>query len=258
MRTSTLLRITLAGACVAAAALAGTRTLRAESRTGPGGRGGGPGRRMAERLRQLDTDHDGALAFDELSRGEHFARLDRDADGRVLRTDVPQRDEALRRFDRADANHDGTLTKHEAEAAGRERFDEADADRDGRLTPDEMRAAFEARRQERAEVRLRELDGDGDGSVSVDEFLAHPGRLGRLDADGDGAVERDEAPEGERAQRVFDRADGDGDGRISESEAQAVRRRAFERLDRDGDGRLSSDELGMRAPGGPRGRGRLG
>jgi len=48
--------------------------------------------------------------------------------------------------EKADTNHDGTITRAEFDAAAKARFDAADANHDGKLTPQERRAAWMAMR----------------------------------------------------------------------------------------------------------------
>lgn len=99
--------------------------------------------------------------------------------------------------------------------------------------------------------RFAEIDTDGNGSISEDEFVAHAAaRAGeraaemfaRLDADGDGVLSRDvlESRAGpEMGARMIERADTDGSGGVSEAEFEAMKTRMAEfrgRGERDGDG----------------------
>ena len=52
-------------------------------------------------------------------------------------------------FEMADANHDGRVSLHEAEAAALAHFEKADINHDGKLTPDERRQAHQLMRVER-------------------------------------------------------------------------------------------------------------
>ncbi|MYH86655.1 MAG: hypothetical protein F4161_12565 [Gammaproteobacteria bacterium] len=134
-------------------------------------------------------------------------------------------------------------------------------------------------RQDRAAERLARIDTNGDGAVSIDEYLA--GTAGdRIDVDGDGLITLEEYVAnfdrvrgdgrlaGARAgasreqirarveQRLSERfagIDGDDDGVVTLAEYRAE---MFENLDRNDDGLLQPRELrGLRGgPGGP-GRG---
>lgn len=105
---------------------------------------------------------------------------------------------AERMFDRIDADHDGVLTRAEAQAARGRMFDRLDADHDGALTTAE---AETARNQARAAGRLAHragmpapgerlaaLDRNRDGLVSRDEFVAGSGWFDRLDTTGRGVT----------------------------------------------------------------------
>ena len=50
--------------------------------------------------------------------------------------------------EKADTNHDGTITRAEFDAAVKARFDTADTNHDGKLTPAERLAAWKAMRAE--------------------------------------------------------------------------------------------------------------
>ena len=103
-------------------------------------------------------------------------------------------------------------------------LDKADADHDGYVTREELKAARSA--------QFDRLDRNGDGVVTLSEFprLARSKRakaqalkavINRADHDGDGRVTRTEFVDGPSA--LFDRADRDHDGRLSREEAAAVR-----------------------------------
>ncbi len=103
-----------------------------------------------------------------------------------------------------------------------------------------------------------ELDMNGDGQLTVDEFTAHrTARLQAQDADGDGLLSAQELAAAaqtrmqdraaRRAERMVSRLDADGDGLLSLEEIADARGRSPERmlnrLDKDGDGSLSAEEF---------------
>lgn len=78
---------------------------------------------------------------------------------------------------------------------------------------------------------LQRMDSDGDGRISVDEYLAWMGYgFERMDRNGDGVLSADELPGGR--------------GRaISRADHMAQLRQRFARQDANGDGFLSAREL---------------
>ena len=107
---------------------------------------------------------------------------------------------------------------------GARMFLKFDPDRDGRVDL----AGFVGHR----EARFRSLDADGDGRITVSEYLlAYPSetaesaraRYGRFDADGDGAIDFAEWTAAETAR--FRRIDADGDGVVTREEFLADRAR---------------------------------
>ncbi|KQZ02734.1 signal transduction protein [Caulobacter sp. Root1455] len=103
-------------------------------------------------------------------------------------------------------------------------LDKADADHDGYVTRDEFRASRAA--------QFQRLDRNDDGVVTLSEFprLARSNRpkaqalktvITHADRDGDGRVTRAEFVDGPAP--LFDRADRDQDGRLSRDEVAAVR-----------------------------------
>jgi len=103
-------------------------------------------------------------------------------------------------------------------------LDKADANHDGYVTRDEFRASRAS--------QFQRLDRNGDGVVTLSEFprLAKSNRpkaqalktvITHADRDGDGRVTRAEFVDGPAP--LFDRADRDQDGRLSRDEVAAVR-----------------------------------
>lgn len=109
-----------------------------------------------------------------------------------------------------------------------------------------------------------QLDANGDGTVSAEEFANPPSRFEIADANDDGVLTADElAAMGQqraeqRVARMIERFDANEDGALSEDEFNARRgaSRMFDRLDADNDGAISAEEfaeLRMGDRGGKRG-----
>lgn len=96
-----------------------------------------------------DVDGDGRVSLQEFEQraAERFARLDRDGDGYLDRSELRGAREGLRAggrrgpFAAADADGDGALSLTELQAVRpdmtADRFAELDTNHDGRITPDE-------------------------------------------------------------------------------------------------------------------------
>lgn len=110
---------------------------------------------------------------------------------------------------RADADHDGTVTRAEMIADAEARFAAMDADKDGKVTAAECDAAREA-------MRAQRRGGAGGGGPR-----GGGGYGMRGDPDGDGVLTRAEAVQ--RAATRFDRLDTNRDGRLDAAELAAAR-----------------------------------
>ncbi len=146
-----------------------------------------------------------------------------------------------------DANADGKLTKSEFDAGQRARFDKMDADKDGSITREERVAHFkataEARRAEATKARFAELDKDKNGQLSQSEFAAAsvradgkapgrhhggprmggPGKPGRISANADKDTTVTFADFSARGAEAFARADANKDGTVTIAELQAMK-----------------------------------
>lgn len=214
------------------------------------------------------------------------------APDRGARPERPTFDDIWQRYD---VNGDGFLSPEEFAAMRRiARLDEEQRQRifnrldkngDGRISRDELREMRQrrdgggGRQQDRRGMRrLMELDTDGSGGVSLEEFKAAEmfanipaerveALFGRLDTDGDGEITpRDrpalppmlrgggDAPERPEAhRRMFARLDADNSGTLTFEEfrkAPGIQARdedaqeaLFLRLDADGDKRLNHEEF---------------
>jgi Ca2+-binding EF-hand superfamily protein len=119
---------------------------RGAHRGGHGWRG-----RHRDRMARADANHDGAITRDEFLAGPTrlFDRLDANHDGAISadeRQAVRERFQeriSERRAERPnpDANGDGVISRAEFNAAGASMFERADVNHDGRVTRDEAEAA---------------------------------------------------------------------------------------------------------------------
>ena len=160
-------------------------------------------------------------------------------------------------FAKVDANHDGFVTKAEADAAmaqrqakfqqraekRAERFDPAaifsrlDANHDGQVTKAEADAAHQARmaqRDARGDHMFDRADANHDGVITKAEFDAAAGRMhARMEHAG---------LHGGFAGRMFETADVNKDGKLSLAEAQQAALQHFDRADLNHDGKLTPEE----------------
>ena len=111
---------------------------------------------------------------------------------------------------RADADHDGVVTRAEIVAEAEARFAAMDTDKDGKVTAAERDAAREAMRARRR--------GGGDGAGAP---RGGGGYGMRGDPDGDGSITRADAVQ--RATKRFDRFDTNHDGKLDAAELAAAR-----------------------------------
>jgi len=95
-------------------------------------------------------------------------------------------------FAKLDANGDGVVTQDEFVAAAKAKFAALDTGHAGKLTAAQIAASPAAQQRDLkiAEHVVKKLDTDGDGSVSLAEYLAGAkARFSRLDRSGDGYLD---------------------------------------------------------------------
>lgn len=240
-------------------------------------------------LRKLDKNGDGNLTEDELrpnfdrerregSAGNPNEELvntlmsfDENKDGKLSKTEVPERMQGI--FARADANHDGLLTREELTQSaaaqstannntGREEREERGERGEGRGG----RGGFGGRGgpggpggMMRMMPLLAALDANSDSTITGDEINNAPAALKTLDKNNDGQLTEDEirpafgpggrggrggfggSPE-EMVKRMME-FDKNGDGKLSKDELPERMQELMERADTNQDGFLTQDEL---------------
>jgi len=225
----------------------------------------------------VDTDGDGRSSLAELAAASGALGLEREeeADGRIAVLRPGQGAfggllDAVNPFDFDRDRKDG-LSRSETEKAF---FAALDLDGDDELSLDETsrRPVYRDLRHGDARARkaFRELDRNGNGSVSAREFSLHDDEWAELDQDGDGAVrliEPDLEEQRSRGlvlvgsewpvrrtamfllppdiglERLLATFDADDDGELDQRELRA-RPDLLRQLDRNGDGRAVSEEIG--------------
>lgn len=105
-------------------------------------------------------------------------------------------------------------------------------------------------RQVRLGERLRDMDADKDGAVTLEEFLARRApTFTRFDKNNDGAVDAAEFDAAAKEssdywiKRFIKRFDADKDGKISQDEFARARKERFAMRDLNDDGRLGLEDM---------------
>jgi Ca2+-binding EF-hand superfamily protein len=109
------------------------------------------------------------------------------------------------KFAAMDTNHDGKVSPDEHQVGAKMMFDKMDANHDGEVTASEMETAHigKAKGMTAAE-KIKVVDNNGDGMISVDEYYA-----------------------GARA--IFNKMDSDQDGYLTKSEMEAGHKKMMEK-----------------------------
>ncbi|HEY3174435.1 MAG TPA: hypothetical protein VGK94_01605 [Candidatus Polarisedimenticolia bacterium] len=192
-----------------------------------------------------DRNGDGVLAGAEVGAAlqaegyDDFLDIDRNRDGRISRNEWHwnQAD-----FDRIDDNHDGWLTRSEYMDTSGDALDSHFPDsRQG--SPGTLTNVATPLPEDRG-ARFSQLDRNGNGLISHDEWDGDRKSFNFLDDNRNGALSREEfvnvSPAVRRA--LFKGFDLNGNGAISRTEWNGDRQ-SFARLDANDDGKLMRDEF---------------
>lgn len=212
----------------------------ANAEPAPAAPASGEGESIHAMWEKLDIDGDDMLQFAEFQNLPRLARLPEPKQRAI--------------FDRFDKNGDGKLTREELRTAHRERgrqrhrrLMELDADGSGGVSLDEFRSGDLVQKiaPDRVEAMFRRLDTDGDGEITPKDQPKHPNRAR------DPRDRRMERPEIRR--RIHDRLDSDRSGALDFEEFRKARgvsamdedaqEALFLRLDADKDNGVSFEEF---------------
>jgi Ca2+-binding EF-hand superfamily protein len=143
--------------------------------------------KLAEMFDMIDANHDGAISKAEFM--EHHKKMMeggwKDAKGRDGDTPPgagmammmgPGAHVMREMAEKADTNHDDTITRAEFDAAVKARFDAADTNHDGKLTPAERRSAWMSMRKDHGGWGrgMRHGHGMGGGMGGMDDMPPPP------------------------------------------------------------------------------------
>lgn len=222
------------------------------------------GMRLAERLKEMDTNKDGTVSLQEfLSRRDSgFTRMDKNGDGTIDASDLravaqEQSDYWGRRFlKRFDTDRDGKVSKEEFAKAPRKRFALRDFAGDGVIGLDDMSPRARERYARRMEQDGRDGKESRRGFFTLDRLLGRVDRRFRkLDTNGDGFIDLPDlqARATEHAafasRRFFRRFDANGDGKVTRDEFDGPAKERFAYLDLDDDGKITEADLPPRLRG---------
>ncbi|MGN6374576.1 MAG: EF-hand domain-containing protein [Sphingomonas sp.] len=132
-----------------------------------------------------------------------------------------------------DTNHDGVITRAEAQAAADARFAKMDTNGDGQIAKDEVQARRDAMRAKWQQRRAARGDqtaptGQAKGPGAHHGHRHHRDMFAKVDSNNDGVITKAEAEAA--AMQRFDKADTNHDGRIDQTEIAAVKAKMQARM----------------------------
>ncbi|MEK7867485.1 MAG: EF-hand domain-containing protein [Planctomycetota bacterium] len=168
---------------------------------GDAGKGDKLKKMLDEKWKEVDKDGDGFLSAEEWTYGEEkLAKADTDQDGQISREEMGEflkksmKDDpkviAEMRLKSMDADEDGQVSAEEWKGPA-EMFGKADKDADGFLTLEELVASM-PNPKDKIAGKLKEMDADGDGAISQEEWKGRPEMFSKMDKNGDGSLTADE------------------------------------------------------------------
>ena len=96
---------------------------------------------------------------------------------------------------KADANKDGVIELKEIEQLRQNRFDRFDADKNGSVTPEEIEKVVRARVERMSKRIVRRFDADRNGTITKEEFNRFAKeRFTWMDLNDDGKITGEEMP----------------------------------------------------------------
>jgi len=227
--------------------------------------GDGQGDGAAWLMDRHDANGDGKIERDEFQGPENaFVRMDANGDGVITADEITARrgegDRPGRRGGEGD--RPGGRRNVDPEARWQQALERFDADNDGQISAEEFQGPERAFTllDQNADGIVTQEEGTRFGRGMGDRPGGGPGgppdqgrnferMLQNLDEDGDGSISREEWP---GRDEMFDRLDADGDGFVTEEDLQQAQQQRRERpdpaqlfirmLDKNGDGQVSNDE----------------
>ncbi len=149
-----------------------------------------------------------------------------------------------------DGNGDGAVTEAEFNSAMQQRYQEMDGDQNGTVSLDEFKRYSAERHKNWQQKRHHRMDRDQDGAISKKEFIDRAikraeRRFDKLDKNQDGMLTQEEHIEKHsmKKQQLLEKMDKNQDGQISREEHAEMTQRWFEKMDANNDKVVSGDEL---------------